>query len=127
MHFKRILSALFCVGLLAPAAFADPGDMARVVTQADIPVDCVSPVAVRKIDGQGKYVSPQGFDLAPGTHTLSGTVAIDVRNCGVELATENWIAAPLEADFEAGKTYYIGFDHSSANRSEWQYVIWKVE
>ncbi len=127
MYFKRILSALFCAGLFTPAVFANPGDMARVVTQADSPVDCVSRVAVRKIDGREKFVSPRGFDLSPGTHTLSGTVAIDARNCDVELATGDWIAAPLEAEFEAGKTYYIGFDHSSGNRSEWQYVIWKVE
>ena len=34
---------------------------------------------------------------------------------------------PLEDDFEAGSTYYVGFDHSSKSRSDWKLVIWKVE
>jgi hypothetical protein len=33
----------------------------------------------------------------------------------------------LEADFEAGKTYYVGLDHSSKNKEEWRLVIWKTE
>ena len=38
------------------------------------------------------------------------------------------LAVPdLEADFEAGKTYYIGLDHSSKNFNDWRLVIWKVE
>ena len=34
---------------------------------------------------------------------------------------------PVEANFEAGKTYYLGFDHSSPHRKDWKLVIWKVE
>lgn len=128
MHFKLILSGLFFAGLMTPSAFAGPDDKARIVTQISNPVECISRVAVRTIDGKEKFVSPQGFNLEPGRHTLSGTVAIDTRFCPVQPGPSNeWHAAPLEADFEAGKTYYLGFDHSSTNREDWKYVIWKVE
>jgi hypothetical protein len=33
----------------------------------------------------------------------------------------------LEWQFEPGRTYYVGFDHSSAVVTEWKYVIWKTE
>lgn len=127
MRFKLILATMLCASLLAPAAFAAPGDMAQIVTQVAKPAECISRVAVRQIDGKNKFVSPQGFKLAPGPHTLSGTVAINLRNCPVVRGLDDWNAAPLEAVFEAGKTYYVGFDHSSENRADWKYVIWKVE
>lgn len=127
MTIKRILTALFCAALIAPAAFAAPKDKARIITQNTLPDQCIARVAVRKIDGEERFVSPQGFDLEPGRHTLSGSVAIDTRNCPVVRGQQNWTAEPLEADFEAGKTYYIGFDHRSNNREDWKYVIWKVE
>ena len=38
-----------------------------------------------------------------------------------------WHAADLEVDFEAGKTYYIGYDHKSTNRDEWKLVRWGNE
>lgn len=127
MRCKLIFTALVFTALLAPAAFAADEEMAQIVTQVALPVQCISRVAVRKIDGKEKFVSPQGFKLEPGRHTLSGTVAVNRRNCPVLRGQDDWTAAPLEADFEAGKTYYIGFDHSSDNRADWKYVIWKVE
>ena len=33
----------------------------------------------------------------------------------------------LEYDFEAGKTYYVGLNHKSANRKNWHFTVWKVE
>lgn len=127
MRFTSVLSVLFCAGLFAPAAFAGPDDMATVVTQVAKPAECISRVAIRKIDGKEKFVSPQGFNIEPGRHTMSGTVAINSRNCPVVRGQDNWNSPPLEADFEAGKTYYVGYDHSSTDRTEWKYVIWKVE
>lgn len=127
MRYPTFFSALLCASLFAPAAFAGPDDMARIVTQTAKPAECISRVAIRKIDGKEKFVSPQGFNLEPGRHTMSGSVAIDTRYCAVVRGNDNWHAPPLEADFEAGKTYYVGFDHSSGDRTEWKYVIWKVE
>jgi hypothetical protein len=101
--------------------------MARVVTHLNKPDECISSVTIRRINGQEQHVPPQGFKLPPGRHSLSGIVALDTRVCKVVRGPETVPPAPLEADFEAGKTYYIGFDHSSANRQDWGYVIWNVE
>ena len=119
--------ALLAIFALPLQAQASSEDKARIVTQNARPVDCISRVAIRTINGKQKFVSPQGFDLEPGRYTLNGTVALDTTFCKVVRGNENTRPAPLEAEFEAGKTYYIGFDHSSTNREEWHYVIWKVE
>ncbi len=126
MNAKRL--SLAATLLLSPlGAMAGPDDMARIVTQNVKPADCISRVAIRQINGEEKFVSPQGFDLEPGHYTLAGTVALDTSYCKAPQRRSPINAPPLEAEFEAGKTYYIGFDHSSTNREEWRYVIWKVE
>ncbi|MEM1411874.1 MAG: hypothetical protein AAGH19_05890 [Pseudomonadota bacterium] len=130
MNSKIALVALTLAGVaaLAPTAtLAESDDVARIVTQVQKPSECISRVAIRTIDGEEKFVSPQGFDLEPGRHTLSGTVALDTTFCKTPRHNSFRNVPPLEADFEAGKTYYIGFDHSSTKREDWAYVIWKVE
>lgn len=119
-----VLFALLALPFLAQAA---PDDKARIVTQNAQPADCISRVAIRTINGKEKFVSPQGFDLEPGRYTLNGTVALDTTFCKVVRGNEYTRIEPLEAEFEAGKTYYVGFDHSSTNRADWGLVIWKVE
>lgn len=126
MIAKR-LSLAFAL-LLAPLGVAaGPDDMARIVTQNVKPAECISRVAIRQINGREQFVSPQGFDLEPGRYTLAGTVALDTTYCKAPRRRTPINAPPLEAEFEAGKTYYIGFDHSATTPEEWHYVIWKVE
>ena len=89
---------------------------------------CISPVQVRKIDGREAAVHSMGFNLEPGTHTLTGSALIDASMCKtVGRGTGRNKIEPLEADFEAGKTYWLGYDHSSTDRNDWKLVIWKVE
>lgn len=125
---RRCLIGLAALALAgAVPAQAETKAVARIVTQNADPANCISRVAVRTINGKEKFVSPQGFNLEPGKYTLSGTVALDTRFCKVEPGNSYHSVPPLEAEFEAGKTYYIGFDHSSSKREDWAYVIWKVE
>ena len=127
---RSILAALFLVLLMPLAGWAqedDDRDKARIITQVAKPSECISRVAIRQIDGKDRFVSPQGFDLEPGRHTMSGTVALDTSYCKVVRGNSYTRVEPLEADFEAGKTYWVGFDHSSSNRNEWALVIWKEE
>ena len=101
---------------------------ARIITQNSRPADCLSSIAVNKIDGENKFVPAQGFTIEAGVHTLNGRVALDTTFCSVGRGgNRGWQAADLEVDFEAGKTYYIGYDHKSKNRDEWKLVVWKVE
>jgi len=124
-----VLTALllvFAFGAAVPALAWDKSK-ARIITQVAKPSECLSRVAIRQIDGEEKFVHPQGFTVEPGRHTMSGTVALDTSYCRVARGNEWTEIPPLEADFEAGKTYFVGFDHSSTNRREWGLVIWKVE
>ena len=102
--------------------------MAQVVTNGGRPVDCLSPVAVNKIDGEMRIVPAQGFKIEPGVHTLNARAILDSTFCRIGRGgNRGWYAPDLEVNFEAGKTYYIGYDHKSKNRDEWKLVVWKVK
>jgi hypothetical protein len=67
-----------------------------------------------------------GFDLAPGRHTLVGTARIDSVNCPTMRGNQALDIPPLDYEFEAGKTYYVGLEHKSSNQQQWRFVVWKV-
>ncbi len=101
---------------------------ARIITGNEKPAECISSVHVNTIDGKQVYVQPLGFDIEPGTHTLMARAVVNTSFCAaVGPGTNRDKVEPLEAEFEAGKTYYVGYDHSSANRRDWKLVIWNVE
>jgi hypothetical protein len=127
MSSNRTILVLLAALVLPFQVQAGPADKARIVTQNAKPAECISRVAIRTINGKEKFVSPQGFDLEPGRYTLNGTVALDTSICKVARGNENTRIEPLEAEFEAGRTYYVGFDHRSTNRADWGLVVWKVE
>lgn len=103
-------------------------DMAKIVTNSGRPADCLAPIAVTKIDGQAKIVPAQGFTIEPGVHSLNGRAKIDTTYCkAIRGGNIPGSVADLEVDFEAGMTYYIGYDHDSLNRDDWQLVVWKIE
>ncbi len=124
--------AIACVPALALAGPEDEAHkdapMAKIITGNEKAAECISSVHVNAIDGKQVYVQPLGFDLEAGQHALTARAAINTSFCkavGPSNGTDS--TPPLEADFEAGKTYYVGFDHSSSNRKNWRLVIWKVE
>lgn len=103
-------------------------EMAKVVTQAGRPGDCLAALAVNKIDGELSVVPAQGFLIEPGIHAINGRATLDTRKCQ-PIAADQQIGstADLEVNFEAGRTYYIAYDHKSQNTEEWRLVVWKVE
>ena len=124
---KIFLMIAVLAGLPASAVLAS-SDMAQVVTNGGRPVDCLSPVAVNKIDGEMRIVPAQGFKIEPGVHTLNARAILDSTFCRIGRGgNRGWYAPDLEVNFEAGKTYYIGYDHKSKNRDEWKLVVWKVK
>jgi len=118
------------IALLSAAAAraqdAEPA-MARIVTGQARVTQCISPIHVTQLDGEERQLPPLGFDLEPGVHSMHGTARIDLAYCQVRRETQPTSVPPLEAMFEVGKTYYIGLDHSAADRAEWRIVVWKVE
>jgi hypothetical protein len=83
---------------------------------------------VNKIDGQQKTIPAQGFKIEPGVHTLNGRAILDTTFCKLGRGGNLGGYAPdLEVNFEAGKTYHIGYDHKSKNREEWKLVVWKID
>jgi hypothetical protein len=126
------MKAIFLIllfSLMAPAqVLAANADKAKIITGHNKAAQCISPVQIRKIDGREAAVQSMGFSLDPGTHTMTGSARIDTSMCKtVGRGTGRDKIEPLEAEFEAGKTYWVGYDHSSSNRNDWKLVIWKVE
>jgi hypothetical protein len=126
----------FLLGLAVVAwpamGLAGPDDAAhakaKIITGTEKPTECISSVHVNTIDGKQVYVQELGFDIDPGKHSLSGRAAVNTSFCAVVgKGTVKDSISPIEADFEAGKTYYLGYDHSASNRKDWKLVIWKVE
>jgi hypothetical protein len=125
---KKLVIFALMLAALPVGAEPEDGDMVRVVTGPARPADCLAPVAVNKIDGQARVVSAQGFLIEPGVHTINGRASLDTTYCpvtGDDLQSGS--TADLEVDFEAGRTYYIGYDHKSQNAAEWRLLVWKVE
>lgn len=123
------LRLLFLVAIVALplTGQAASDDKAWIITQVAKPTECISKVAIKNIDGREQRLPPQGFELEPGKHTLTGTAMLDTRFCPVLRANRSDRIQPLEAEFEAGKKYYVGLDHSSNDRSDWALVVWKIE
>lgn len=123
---------LLAVALLPVLALAGPehdhGGKAKIITGNEKPTECISSVHVNAIDGKQVYVQPLGFDLDAGKHTLTARAAVNTSFCpAIGPSNGKEKVPPLEAEFEAGKTYYVGYDHSANNRRDWKLVIWKVE
>lgn len=125
---KKTLLMLVILALMPTSTILARNDMAKVVTQHGRPADCLAPIAVYKIDGKERIVPAMGFAIEPGIHTINGRAAIDITYCRrVGRARDSTTAPDLLVNFEAGKTYYIGYDHKSHNTADWKLVVWKVE
>jgi len=127
MNMKKSLLILIAAALLPAHVLAGSQDKAQIITQNNRAAQCISSVVIDEIDGKLSNVSKQGFKLEAGTHSLSGRALINVANCPAVRGRNSYVVPDLEADFEAGKTYYVGLDHSSKNKEDWRLVIWKTE
>lgn len=125
----KLIKTLILLVLVSPlVAQAEDAAVAKIVTSMSNEAQCIVSVHIRNIDGREVQVNRGGFELEPGRHTMSGTKKINTSFCmTVGRAGTNDNSPPLEADFEAGKTYWVGFDHSARDRKDWKYVIWKVK
>jgi len=122
---KRTLLAIAL--MLTPTLACAAEGMARVITYVAKPVQCIAPIEVYNIDGELVKKNAMGFDLEPGRHTLVGLASIDSANCPVMRGNRSLDIPPLDYEFEAGKTYYIGLEHKSANQQQWRFVVWRVQ
>ena len=124
---QRCFAALLALSLPFAAQAQEEGKV-RVITSFNQAAQCISPIRVTKIDGREATVQRMGFNIEPGRHTISGSAIIDTSMCSTVGRINNPPRAqPLEAEFELGKVYYLGYDHSSSDRNDWKIVIWKVE
>ncbi len=125
---KRLVSTTLVLVLLPLAATALASEKARIVTGFEQASKCISKVQVNTIDSENVRVPESGFTVEPGRHSMTGRAVVNNAFCkNLDYSPSNLDVQPLEADFEAGKTYYVGYDHSSENREEWGLVIWKVK
>ena len=123
----KILLILILATTVIQVQASDETQKASIITSLSNVVQCISPIEVNKIDGVEVQVNRLGFDLEPGLHTLRGRTMFVTGTCPALRGNERLSVAPLEYQFEAGVSYYIGLDHSARNRREWHYTVWKVE
>lgn len=126
---KYLLLSLLPMLMLAmpPSGLAASPDQAWIITQVSKPANCISKVRINNINGKERRLPPQGFKLDPGQYTMTGTALLDTTFCPVTRGNQRDRVQPLEAEFEAGKKYYVGLDHSASDRKEWALVVWKIE
>lgn len=124
---RKLTLILLLASLLPVHAMANPTGKARIITQNDRASQCISSVVIDEIDGRLSNVNRQGFELDAGKHAMNGRAVVNIANCPAVRGRNSYVVPDLEADFEAGKTYYVGLDHSSKNKEEWRLVIWKTE
>jgi len=128
MTMKFVKFGILSLLLLPMLAQAGDDGKAMIITSGEKPAECISAVHVNQIDGKEVKVQKNGFDIDPGQHTLTARAIVNTSFCkAMGPATGQNQAAPLEMDFKAGKTYYLGYDHSSPLRKDWKLVVWKVE
>jgi hypothetical protein len=126
----RMIGLLALVALIPLTGMAKDEEgpaMARIITQNEKPPQCLSRVHIQRIDGELVNVHPSGFDIEPGMHSMNGRATVNTSFCRRVSGRTSEGIPDLEAEFEAGKTYYIGLDHRSRNSEDWRLVIWKVE
>ena len=123
------IRCFLAAALLIPAlAFGGDATKAQIVTGGENFAECIAAVHINRIDDREVKVQRLGFELDPGMHTLSGRARVNVSLCkAMGPGTSPTQPEPLTAEFEAGKVYHIGYDHSSPHRKDWKLVIWKVE
>ncbi len=124
---RKTFLMMFVLALLPGYVAAGEGGTAKIITQNSLASQCIASVVIDEIDGKLSNVTRQGFDLEAGKHTMNGRAILNVGNCPALRGRNSYVVPDLEADFEAGKTYYVGLDHSSKNKEEWHLVIWKTE
>jgi hypothetical protein len=126
----RYLAGL-CLSLVltgsALAMIEEQADTARIITMNGKPSQCLAAVHIQYVDGERVMVHQTGFDIEPGMHSLNGRAYLDTTYCRPMMGRISKDVPDLEAEFQAGKTYYVGLDHSSRNYEDWRLVIWKVE
>lgn len=124
---KKMILILLLAALLPFQAIANKSSKAKIVTQNERTAQCISSVVINEVDGRLSNVAKLGFELDAGTHSMNGRAIINTANCPAIRGRNSYVVPDLEADFEAGKTYYVGLDHSSKNKEEWRLVVWKTE
>ena len=126
IQFKHGLFIFVLVTAAIRVSAADP-EKAQIVTGDESAMRCLSAVAINEIDGQAQQVPERGFELEPGMHSMNGRARIKLSYCRVSDDQAGTLVPDLEAEFEAGKVYYVGLDHNADSIGDWRLVIWKVE
>lgn len=126
---KKWALVLIALAVLPAMAISADRSKAQVVTFKSDPTKCLASVEIKTIDGELKQLPSLGFEIEPGWHTMHGLATVNLNHCpAIEDRSRKQVhVPPLEWLFEAGKKYYVGLDHSSPERQNWQLVVWKVE
>jgi hypothetical protein len=128
LQLKLMKYALLALLLLPLVIQAEDARQAKLITSVEQSAKCISAIEVNQIDGKEVKVQRLGFSIDAGKHAISGRALINDSFCKVTgVDTGNNPIKPIEYEFEAGKTYYLGYDHSANLREDWKLVVWMVK
>ena len=68
-------------GLESTPAPARNLSLARIITTTEQAGECISPLAVTRIDSELATVSYTGFEIQPGIHSLNGRATMKMESC----------------------------------------------
>jgi hypothetical protein len=127
-----ILPICLSVLMFSTPVFAegDEAGFATIITSFEKGAQCISPMVVQNVDGEELASGRTQITLAPGTHTINGAAQVNTSFCrsvGISRGGRKEATPALEAEFEAGKTYYIGLNHKASRPDGWFYEVWKTE
>ena len=113
---------------LAPLAALAGDNKAKVITSNERPAQCIAAIEIYQIDGEEVLVNPKVVELDPGEHSIMGrALNVDTTFCKAVGGPTRIEVPPLVHEFEAGKTYWVGLDHSAANRRDWRIVVYQED
>ena len=127
---KYFLLAINLAALLFTGSATAQDGVATIITSGQNAAQCISPMLIQNIDGQELAGGRTQVTVAPGKHVINGAGKVNTSFCrkvGVSRGSRSGKTPPLEAEFEADKTYYIGINHKASRESSWYFEIWNVE
>ncbi len=113
--------------------FASPkGDSAKLVLSYSVAAKQIYPVRLTTINGENVDIQTGAVWLKPGEYQLGFASLLNVDYAHQVFTKEqrrglNQDNNNLQVQVTADKTYYIGFDASSAEQKDWQVVVYDVK
>jgi hypothetical protein len=135
---RHLIRNIFAVALIAGTASVSASDdeIGVVVTNEGLSERCILTLVLTSVDGEEVDAETSGtYEMEAGSHSFAGYAGEDPTLCAT-FSDENAIAiaegerigeGEMNLNVAAGKSYYLGVDVRSRDKSKWKIVAWKIK